>query len=542
MNAWQRMFGWLTPRGKQPGPDDDFWYTNLSGRTASGMRVTPEAAQRVVAVMACVRVLAEAIAATPVILYQWRKDGRGKDRAPKHPLYPVLHRSPNDWQTAFEWKEMMMGHAALRGNAYSEIMPGRRGAVDQLIPLHPDRMNVVRLENGRLGYRYRMPDGQEQPYTQDQIFHLRGLSSDGIKGLSPIEMHAESIGLSMAVDRYAAGFFGQSARPAGVLEHPGKLSPDAKKNLRASWNQHYQGADNAHKTAVLEEGLKWTALGVKPEEAQYLESRKFSVSEIARVYRVPPHMIGDLERATFSNIEHQAINFVVHTLTPWFVRWEQAIGRDLIVAEETYFAEFLADALLRGDTKTRYAAYAVGVNWGWLSPNEVRAKENMNPREGGDEYLRPTNMGPSPGNGMPEPSRKEGDDEDDALKLMMPSLIEDASRRIAGAEAGELSKRVDRAAEDPERFQAWGFEFFGRQIQYVAQVLEPLLTAVEAIGGPKVSVAMLADTIINDGRQTLLGSEGVAAIATWAADRYEQIVSRILEAIHNDDRLETTAA
>jgi len=360
---------------------------------------------RASAVYACVKVLAETIASLPLIVYRRLPNG-GKERALEHPQYRLLHDQPNGWQTSFEWREMTQGHVTLRGMAYSEIIPGPRGAVEELIPLHPDRVEPKRLENGSLIYIHRPENGKERRLTQEEVFVLRGLSSDGIKGLSPIEHARESIGLSLATEGYGARFFQNDARPGGVLESPNKLDESAYKNLKTSWAEAYSGVANSHKPAILEQGLTWKQMGMTSEDAQFLETRKFQLSEIARIFRVPPHMIGDLERSTNNNIEHQSIEFVVHTIRPWLVRWEQAITRDLLIGAGEYFAEFLVDGLLRGDFKTRSEGYASAVTTGWMTPNEVREKENLNPIEGGDELMKPLNMAPGG-----EPPKKDNNDD-----------------------------------------------------------------------------------------------------------------------------------
>ena len=286
----------------------------------------------------------------------------------------------------------MMASVVLRGNAYSEIRYDRSGAVSELCPLTTDNVAVEQLDNGRLRYNYRLPTGQPRIFLQDEIFHLRGLSMCGPVGISPLSYAREVIGAALATQGYGARLFSNDARPGGILEHPGKIGADAAARLKQSWSSAHSGVGNSHKVAVLEEGMSFKPISMSAEDSQFLQTRKFQVSEIARIFRVPPHMIGDLERATFSNIEQQSIGFVRDTIRPWLVRWEQAISRDLIQDPETNFAEFSVDALLRGDIASRYAAYAVGRINGWLSANEIRSLENMNPIEEGDDYLIPLNM------------------------------------------------------------------------------------------------------------------------------------------------------
>lgn len=364
------------------------------GATLSGTRVTPDKAEQIAAVFACVRVLSETLASLPLVLYRRLPSG-GKERATEHPLYDVLHNQPNTWQTSFEWREMMQGHLALRGNAYSIIQPGIRGNASNLVPIHPDRVKVERLITGTLRYDVKDANGKSEYYLQDEMLHLKAFSADGITGRSPIAICKPTVGLTQAADDFGASFFGNDSRPGGVLRHPEKMAEGGAQELRDSWERLHRGRGNRHRIAVLEEGLDWKQIGVNPEEAQFLETRKLQINEIARIFRVPPHMIADLERATFSNIEQMSLEFIAFTMLPWLQRWEQVILRDLITEPEVYFAEFLVDGLLRGDTLARYQAHAIGRTWGWLSANDVRGIENMNPIEGGDIYLSPSNMLPA---------------------------------------------------------------------------------------------------------------------------------------------------
>jgi HK97 family phage portal protein len=374
---------------------DDRWYDlSLTQPSESGVNVTPDSALRLAAVMAAVRILSETLAMLPLKIMQRTKDG-GKIVATRHPIYGVLHDKPNQWQTSFEWREMLMGHLVLRGNAYCQIVPGVRGFVDQLIPLHPDRVVVERNKtSGKLVYRVRRAFDEELILQQEEVFHVRGFSLDGITGMSVIQMCRETIGIGMAMESYAARFYANDATPGGILRHPGQLGEKAHKNLKNTWNRDHRSLKNAHKIAILEEGMEWQELGIRNQDAQFMEGQLFQISEIARIFRVPPHLIGDLSKATYSNIEHQGLEFVTYTMMPWLVRWEQAINRDLILpaAQFKYYSRFVVDALLRGDIKTRYEAYSRAIAAGWLSRNEAREKEDYNRAEGLDEFLVPVNM------------------------------------------------------------------------------------------------------------------------------------------------------
>lgn len=364
-------------------------------RSVAGVNVTEEGALTYSAVWACVRVLSESLAGLPLILYQ--TDGERRERAERHPLYFLLKEQPNPEMTSFEFRELMVSHVCTWGNAYAEIETTQAGRVVALWPLRPDKIENIERVGGDLVYHYRRPDNMLQAIPRARIMHWRGLGNSGLMGWSPIRMHMEAIGLGLGTQEYGARFFGNGARPGVVLKHPGNLTEKAMARLRAGWAADHEGLSNAHRTRILEENMDIATIGVPPEEAQFLETRKFQVTEIARIYRVPPHMLADLDRATFSNIEHQSIDFVVHTLRPWMVRIEQAIQRDLLGESERqrYFVKHLADALLRGDTKSRYEAYSIGIQNSILTPNEVRAKEDMNPIDGADDLLVPLNMTPA---------------------------------------------------------------------------------------------------------------------------------------------------
>lgn len=363
--------------------------------TAAGVSVSGEGALKLSAVYAAVRVLSETVASLPLLVYERQADG-SKQRAPNFYLYDLLHREPNPYQTSFEFRENLVAHLALWGNAYCEIELDGRGRVAGLWPLRPDRMLRVFRQGGQVRYRYQLPDGGTVTLSGDQVWHLR-LMGDGLQGYSPIGLARQSVGLGLAAEHFGADFFGNGARPGGVLEHPGELGEEGMQNLRTGWESAHGGLGRSNRVAILEEGMTYKAIGVPPDDAQFLETRKFQVEEIARIFRVPLHMVGMLDRATFSNIEHQSIDFVVHTIRPWLVRIEQSIGNKLMTARDRsrYFAEFLVDGLLRGDVESRYQAYATGRQNGWLSANDIRRLENMNPIEGGDVYLVPLNMVPA---------------------------------------------------------------------------------------------------------------------------------------------------
>jgi len=377
-------------------------FSFLFGGTASGKAVNERTAMQASAVHACVRVLAEAVAGLPVHLYRYTADG-GKERLPAHPLYTLLHDAPNPEMTSFIFRETLMTHLLLWGNAYAQIVRDGRGHVVALYPLLPSKMDVRRAKNGELVYTYRRdqeesrikPDSGDVKLRREDVLHIPGLGFDGLIGYSPIAMAKNSVGMALAVEEYGATFFGNGANPGGVLEHPGTIK-DVQR-VKDSWNSTYKGSGNAHRVAILEEGLKFHAIGIPPEQAQFLETRKFQLQEIARIFRVPPHMVGDLDRATFSNIEHQSLEFTKYTVGPWVTRWEQALQQALILPSERerYFFKFNLDGLLRGDYQSRMRGYAIGRQNGWLSANDIRELEDMNripADEGGDLYLTNGNM------------------------------------------------------------------------------------------------------------------------------------------------------
>jgi HK97 family phage portal protein len=331
-------------------------------------------------------------------LHFYERKGKGRDRAPSYYLYPLLHdEGPNEHMTAMEFRETLQGHLAGWGNAYCQIEHDKRtGKITELWPLNPANMVETKMVDGERFYRYQNPEGKLQWIAGQIIWHMRGLGGDGLHGYSPISLMRRAIGLGMAAESFGARFFANDARPGIVLEHPGRLGDEAQKNLRESWDDSHRGLSKSHRVAILEEGLKLHEVGIPPEDAQFLETREFQVTEIARIFRIPPHMIQDLLRSTNNNIEHQGIEFVVYTMQPWIIRWEQSIKKILMLPNERarYYPEYLVDGLLRGDTQSRYQAYATGKQWGWFSTNDIRERENLNPVEGGDTYWMPLNMVP----------------------------------------------------------------------------------------------------------------------------------------------------
>ena len=376
-------------------------YSFFLGNSTSGKRVNERTAMQMTAVYSCVRILSEAVAGLPLHFYRYTEDG-GKEKAVGHPLYFLLHDEPNPEMTSFVFRETLMTHLLLWGNAYAQIIRNGRGEVMALYPLMPDRMSVERDGNGQLYYEYTLGaddvptvKGGTVVLPPSEVLHIPGLGFDGLVGYSPIAMAKNAIGMAIACEEYGAKFFANGAQPSGVLEHPGTIKDPAR--VRESWQSTFGGSHNANKVAVLEEGMKYTPISISPEQAQFLETRKFQIDEIARIFRVPPHMVGDLDKSSFSNIEQQSLEFVKYTLDPWVSRWEQSMARSLLTAEEKkgYFVKFNVDGLLRGDYQSRMNGYAVGRQNGWMSANDIRELENLDriPEElGGDLYLVNGNM------------------------------------------------------------------------------------------------------------------------------------------------------
>jgi HK97 family phage portal protein len=370
------------------------WGNVGGGRTASGIRVTADTSMACSAYTACIRVISDSVSSLPLHLYERQPNG-GKRKVPEHPLYRLLHMQPNPWQTAQEFRDWMTGLYLHYGASYAEIRAGVRGPVSELWPLHPSRMEVERLENGRLRYIYREPDGRQTAYRQEQIFALRYTTDDGIHPIPSYRLFANAIGLAQALEAHGSTYFGNGARPGIVLESENPVPIEAAERLRESWERMHRGPDRAHRTAVLPAGVKAHELSGSNEAAQFLETRQYQVIEICRAFRVPPHMIQDLTRSTYSNIEVQGTEFVQHCLLPHLKRWEAAISRDLLAEgeDETYFAEHSVAGLLRGDHASRSAYYVSALQNGWMSVNEIRELENMNPLgPEGDQHFIQLNM------------------------------------------------------------------------------------------------------------------------------------------------------
>lgn len=415
-------------------------YAFYMGGSTSGKVVTERSAMQMTAVYSCVRILAEAIAGLPLHLYRYRDDG-GKEKAIDHPLYLLLHDEPNPEMSSFVFRETLMTHLLLWGNAYAQIIRNGKGEVVALYPLMPNKMSVDRDSDGHLYYTYQrsneealIAEGTKVVLSPKDVLHIPGLGFDGLVGYSPIAMAKNAIGLAIATEEYGSKFFANGATPSGILEYPGTVKDPEK--VRDSWTRGFSGSGNAHKVAVLEEGMKYTPISISPEQVQFLETRKFQINEIARIFRVPPHMVGDLDKSSFSNIEQQSLEFVKYTLDPWVVRWEQSIQRTLLQDEEKprYFVKFNLEGLLRGDYQSRMNGYATARQNGWMSANDIRELENLDripPESGGDLYLINGNMLPLDRAGaFANTTEKEETDSDESTEEVL--AVEESGGRRRG--------------------------------------------------------------------------------------------------------------
>jgi HK97 family phage portal protein len=451
--------------------------------TDSGVSITPETALTYSAVYQAVRCISEAVSSLPLNLYE-RQPGGGKSKASAHPLYSILHDSPNPEMSSLQWRECSMAHLLLWGNSYTEIVRDLEGNCVELWPIDPSIVTAKRTESGELYYDL---NRGKSFITAANMLHISGLSFDGISGMSPISMARQSLGLSLAIEQFGAGYFGRGARPGGVLTFPGQLSPEARQNLRRSFEELHAGGANSHRVALLEAGLKWEAIGVPPDDSQFLQSREFQVVEVARWFNIPPHKLRDLNKPSYNSLEMMNIEFLTDTLRPWLVRWEQSLNRKIIRPKDrgNYFCEHNVEGVLRGDIASRYQAYSVARNWGWLSVNEIREKENMNgvgPE--GDVYMQPLNMqalgtaptaapatapslvaAPAP---EPDPTTPTRSDESILLRL-----LDDAGERLQSIECNA----VKRFANKPGEFLAKIDHFVGEHRSRVVSAYFPVLEA-----------------------------------------------------------------
>lgn len=510
------------------GPAHPFWYSDEPGVVSdSGDIVTAESAMRVAAVSACVRVLSEAVSTLPLFLYERQSDG-GKRRATSHHLYEVLHDFPNAWQTSVEFWDQAMQYLTLRGNAVALQFNDRGRIVLEWV--HPKRITgrPRHRQDNSLQYTITDEDGTNpQRYGAEEVFHIRGLCEDGVWGLNPIAHLRNSIGMAMGAEQMGNALFRHGIRPSGTFSKDGTLSDTAYDRLRSQLDNK-AGSGNAASYLLLEDGLEWSQMSITPEDAQFLETRKFQIEEIARIFRVPMHMINVLDRATFSNIEHMGIEFVVHTLRPWLVRIEKAIKRDLI-RQGRHYAEFNVDGLLRGDTKSRYEAYASAIQNEWLSKNEVRELENRNPVDGGDEFKNPAINPQQRQETATTDQQSEPPQRAEHVDRLVTAYVSDIAERISAREVAQLAKRSKHAAEDRERFDAWATEFYADHAQYVDNQLGPLC---DALGSREMDRMSIVEHLSAGSLRSILSTDDPQRLANeWAESRHQQVAQQLQQLV-----------
>jgi HK97 family phage portal protein len=460
-----------------PAPWDDFWYQSIGARSAAGVRVTPETVKGISTALSCVGKIAKTIAMSPLKIYTNTADG-GKDVATSHPLYDVLYSEPNPLQTAFEWRQMMQGHLELRGNAYSEIIPGKRRAIDQLMPLHPDRVHPEQLQSGRIRYRYNDPlTGMDRWMAQEQVFHLRNFMDNGIMGQSTISLAADTFGLALAAQDNYARFLKNDSRSQNVLTGAKFKTDQDERAFREKWQQQNTG-ENRYKVSVLPPGLDIKSISVSAKDAELLDARKFSRIEICSLFDVPPHLVGETEKtASYASVEQFNIMFVTYCILPRAVLWEQAIQRSLLF-QKAFFPKFSLGALLRGDTAARYGAYKIAIENGWLNQDEVRIEEDRNPIPNGNgkHHWRPLNWARledvhtsvTPGDGTPpSDTQDETADTSSAIDPRFKLLAVAGAERCIAKERGAVQRMIEKGSSGDEIR-----EFYREHADFLAKVLK----------------------------------------------------------------------
>lgn len=538
------MINWLKSKlgikaETTPGPLDDFWYLPVAGGAGSfaGVRVTADTAKRIGTVMSCVTVLRETTASSPCIVYEKRRDDT-RERATSHEMYKILHDAPNPWQTSFQFWEMAVTHLCLRGTFYAEKIYGPDGRLLAVVPRHPDYVTPYLMDDRSVYFDVRNPKGgASRIVRQSEMFWVLYASEDGVTPLTPIQAIAESIGLTVAAQAYGGRVFSSGGSQRVAVTHPAQLTPDAKARFREAWEQVYGGNNNQHKVAILDEGMTASVIGVSARDAQLLEVMKFTAADIIGIFRVPPHLIGQVEKQTSwgTGIEQMNLGFLTLTMTPWFERLEQVIQRDILDGEDGYYAEFLVDGLLRGDSAARSEFYSKGILNGWMSRNEARVRENLPPVQGCDKLLVPVNMTVLGDDGRIEQQAAEEqvqqqdaeaaidevDDDDDSAEQMDASawlpLIEDAAERIASREAHNIDRRVENAASDKAKWGEWLAKFYDGHASHVAKAVAPLAIAFNSATGMDVQFDGIVETLTAS-RCNLL-SQAADPAAEWSMMR-----------------------
>lgn len=523
--------------------------------------ITPDSSMRLSAVFACVRVLSEAIASVPLHHYERMQNG---ERMPAEnlPIAAVL-KNPNPFQTGFEYFEVLMKYLTTWGNAYSQIEYDARGTITELWPLPSQNIIASQIKGDKRFYQYQEATGKTSWLSSDIIWHLRGLG-DGLNGYSPIGLMRRAVALGLSAEEFGKRFFDNDARPGIVLEHPGKLSDKATENLKKSWNEEHKGVSKTHRIEILEEGMKLHEVGIPPEDAQFLETRKFQVTEIARIMRVPPHMIADLERSTNNNIEHQGIEFVKYSILPWAKRIEESIHKFLYLPKERsrYYAKFLLAGLERGDINNRYTAYGVGRQNGWLSANDIRKLEDMDPVNGGDVYLVPLNMVPAvqvSGKAKNEPDDRSGDQGENRTQDLLREersirsvtaryriagaykrLILDAADRAMKRETNDIDKAVKKylGKRSTNDFLLWLEAFYQEHIDFMTRQFFPLFLSYAETIAAEAQDEIAAEGEIKERLERFVKSYSGTFAAAQAGISLNKIKTALQEAMNNGLDLE----
>lgn len=544
-----KIFGLTVPFTEKRAsfsPADDRAFTGFPWvYLGDDLPVTPETAIQFSAVYACVKIISETLSSVPLVMYRRKADG-GKDRDAKHPLSKLLRNKPNRFMTGMQFRETLTRHVLLWGNGYCQILRNSAGEPLELIPIHPSRITPELTDAGELVYKLQKKDGGKLTFRAQDIFHLKGYSDSGLEGLSPIAVMKQAIQMGVSLENFGKNFFEGGAFPAGVLQYAGQASmpQEAKENLRESWQKLYGGDNRGRKVAVLEAGVTWHPMGIPQQDAEFLATRKFQIQEIARIYRVPPHMLADLDRATFSNIEQMSQEFVTYCMLPWFKRWEETITWSLLDGDDSeLFAEFLVDGLLRGDTASRFAAYQVAIQNGFMNRNEVRLRENLNPYEGGDEFIIPLNMkteedaeeedvedpiAEEPEDNDDEEETEEDDEgtTDDRQAALQPEArdgekprhqeVAEAFRGAMQETWGRVLRKEIRAIKDAarkkgERFDEWFDEFIGEHRSFTIECLKEITRSYCALAGGDTDCVLAS--VVNEYRESIRD-----AVSAWAAE------------------------
>lgn len=465
-----------------PSQDPPQWWKEYVAQggyaeTATGITVTPDTAMRVTAALACIRILADTEASLPFFVY--RRTAEGKEKASDHYLYPILHDISNPEMSAFTLRRTLTAHVASRGNGLAEKVFDGGGRVRELWSLNPDKIELKRdPRTKKLFYRITLPDsygGEQRDLPYEKVFHIKWLSDDGLWGMSPVQAMAESLGISLAAQEYMGRFFQNDATPRGTLETDQPLSDKAWNRLLTEFDENHQGLTNQHRYAILEEGLKFNAVSLTPQDVMLLDLMRFGVEDVGRVWGISSDMLNLADKAaTYASVEQFGIRFATHTMRPWLVNWEQEVYRSLLTKDERtdHYAEHNIDGLLRGDFKTRVEGYASGIANGWLVRNEARGFENMNPKDGLDEPLVQQNMQTN------TQAQKTPPDGGNARNVMLP-IYEDIFKRIQRREQHDHAAAEKKFKDDVTKFVEWRRAYYdGEDFQsFIAMQLQPALRA-----------------------------------------------------------------